>query len=119
MKKILFASVGSSLATLLLVYSLGAASPVSREVVLENVRVVVTERSIPPGGVRESYIRPSDQVIVFLNETSYDRIDPKTGDTITRHRKAGEVIWHSRGELAPRLVNAGSGPMRSLVIAVK
>ena len=56
---------------------------------------------------------------MFLNETSYDRIDPKTGDKITRHRKAGEVIWHSRGELAPRLVNAGSGPMRSLVIAVK
>ncbi len=119
MKRIAFTAVASSLLTLLLVYGLGAAPTMTRETVLENVRVEVIERTIPPGGVRDPYIRPADQVIVFLNDTSYDRIDSRTGETISRSRKAGDVIWHSRGESAPKLVNTGSGPFRSLIIQLK
>ena len=119
MKRMVMTAVVSSLLTLALVYGLGAAPPMTRETVLENVRVEVIERSIPPGGVREPYLRPADRVIVFLNDTSYDRIDLETGETIARTRKAGEVIWHSRGELAPRLVNTGSGAFRSLIIQLK
>ncbi|HUG81506.1 MAG TPA: hypothetical protein VML01_07575 [Bryobacterales bacterium] len=44
------------------------------------------ERSIPPGEARGAHIRPADQVIVFLNDVSYDRIDAKTGETASRSR---------------------------------
>jgi hypothetical protein len=119
MKRVALTAVVSSLLTLALVYGLGAAPPMTRRTVLENARVEVIERSIPPGEARDAHTRPTDQVIVFLNDVSYDRIDPKTGETISRSRKAGEVIWHSRGEAAPKLVNTGSSPFRSLVISLK
>jgi len=90
----------------------------TRKVVLENVRVRVTERVIPPGGERTPYLRDTDQVIVFLNDTTYDRVDPRTGERAPRARKAGEVIWHERAEQAPKLVNTGSEPMRSLIISL-
>ena len=119
MRRVLVATTLISLVALT-VLALAAATPeVVREIVLENVRVEVTERSIPPGGVREPYIRPTDQVIVFLNDTSYDRIDSATGEVVRRSRKGGDVIWHSRGEFAPKLVNRGSEPFRSLIIALK
>lgn len=91
----------------------------SRQVVLENVRVRVTERVIPPGGERTPYLRDTDQVIVFLNDTTYDRVDPRTGERAPRRRNAGEVIWHERAEQAPKLINTGSEPMRSLIISLK
>ena len=91
----------------------------TRKIVLENVRARVTERSIPPGGERLPYLRDTDQVIVFLNDTSYERVDAETGETIKRPRQAGDVIWHSKAERAPKLVNVGSEPMRSLIIALK
>jgi hypothetical protein len=119
MKRIAITAVVSSLLTLLLVYGLGAAPPMTRTTVLENARVEVIERTIPPGEARDPYIRPTDQVIVFLNAVSYDRIDSNSGETISRTREAGEVIWHSRGESAPKLVNTGNGPFRSLIIALK
>ena len=68
----------------------------------------------------ESPIRaPRDQVIVFLNDTKYERIDSKTGETIERARKGGDVIWHFKGESAPKLVNIDDKPFRSLIIALK
>ena len=86
----------------------------------------MTERSIPAGGVRVTYERPTDQVIVFLNDTKYERIDPKTGEKIERSRKAGDTIWHfkgesagTKGESAPKLVNIDDEPFRSLIIALK
>lgn len=116
MRKALLGTVVS----LVVLAALALAAPeVTREIVLENVRVEVTERSIPPGGTREPYIRPTDQVIVFLNDASYDRVDSATGETVRRGRKGGDVIWHSRGEFAPKLVNRGSEPFRSLIIAIK
>jgi len=64
-------------------------------------------------------VRPTDQVIVFLDEASYDRIDPSSGEKRRVNRKSGEVIWHDKGEHAPRLINAGSKPYRTLVIALR
>ena len=47
------------------------------------------------------------------------RYDPDTGEKTIRKRKAGEVIFHSRGEIAPQLTNVGKTPLRSLEIALK
>jgi len=35
------------------------------------------------------------------------------------HRKAGEVIWHSRGETAPNLINRGDLTYRTIVVNLK
>lgn len=105
--------------TLAAVHLFAAPAETIRKVVLENPRVRVTERVIAPGGERIPYRRDTDQVIVFLNDTTYDRIDPQTGETITRKRKAGEVIWHDRAEVAPKLVNTGNTPMRSLIVSLR
>jgi hypothetical protein len=119
MKRIVLTALISSLLTLGLV-GMPAPPPESTyKTVLENVRVKVVERVMPPGGVREPQYRGSDQVIVFLNDAKYERVDPVTGARSTQTRQAGEVIWHSVGEKAPQLTNVGSGPLRSLVINLK
>ena len=112
-------AVVSVTATLLVVYSLPAADRLSQVVKLEKPRVTVTEISHPPGVPRDPYVRPTDQVIVFLDDCSYDRVDVATGEKRRVTRKSGEVIWHDKGEHAPQLINAGSKPYRTLVIALK
>ena len=92
---------------------------VTSKVVLENVRVRVNEMTYPPGAPRERYIRPTDQVIVFLDDCRYERTDSKTGEKTVRQRKAGEVIYHSRSEDAPVLVNLGNKPYRTLTVELK
>ena len=119
MKKIGLTAILSSAATLLIVYSLPAADGISQVVKLEKPRVTVTEVTAPPGVPREPYVRPTDQVIVFLDDCSYDRVDAKTGAKQRVNRKSGEVIWHDKGEQAPTLINTGSKPYRTLVIALK
>lgn len=86
---------------------------------LDNKRVKVTEMVYEPGVARERYIRPTDQVIVFLDESRYERTDSKTKEKTVRERKPGEVIWHDKGEDAPVLVNLGKKPYRTLVIELK
>jgi hypothetical protein len=98
---------------------IAAPAAPSMKVALENNKVKVTERIIAPGGERTPYIRPTDQVIVFLNDTKYERIDAESGETIVRERTGGEVIWHFAGENAPKLVNVHEDPFRSLVIELK
>jgi hypothetical protein len=61
--------------------------------------------------------RQSDQVIVFLNNAQYEVVYPD-GKREMRVRKAGEAIWHSRGETAPNLTNTGSR-YQTLVINLK
>jgi hypothetical protein len=90
-----------------------------RKKLLENVRVKVSELTYEPGKPREPHIRPTDQVIVFLDDCQYERTDPVTGEKIVRKRKSGEVIWHDRSEMAPRLINTGAKPYRSLLIELK
>ena len=68
---------------------------------------------------RDPHVRATDQIIVFLNDTAYDRVDAQSGKVERRTRKAGEILWHDKGEHAPKLINRGSKPMRSLVIALK
>jgi hypothetical protein len=72
-----------------------------------------------PGVPRERYIRPTDQVIVFLDDCRYERTDSTTGEKTVRERKAGDVIAHDRGEDAPVLRNLGAKPYRTLVIEIK
>lgn len=110
MKKLL---IVASLLTLV------AAAPMVKRVVLENKRVTASEVVYEPGKPREPYIRPTDQVIVFLDECSYERTDSKTKEKTIRKRKSGEVIWHDKGEDAPQLVNLGTKPFRTLVIELK
>jgi hypothetical protein len=108
MKTLLFILAGSALAW----------APPST-VKLDNARVHVTEVVYVPGAVRERGVRAHDQVIVFLDACRYERTDPATGEKTVRERKAGETIWHSKGEDAPELRNIGAKPYRTLVIELK
>jgi hypothetical protein len=86
---------------------------------LENDKVKITEVVYQPGVPRERYTRPTDQVIVFLDDCKYQRIDSQTGEKTVRERKAGETIWHNKGEDAPVLINLGANPYRTLMIELK
>ena len=86
---------------------------------LENAKVRVKEVVYQPGVSRERYIRPTDQIIVFLDDSKYERLDSKTKERTVRDRKSGEVIWHDKGEDAPVLKNLGTKPYRALVIELK
>lgn len=119
MKRIAVTAVLSATVTLLAVYALAATDKIPQVVKLEKPRVTVTEMTYHPGVPRDPYTRPTDQVIVFLDDSSYDRVDPATGEKRRVTRKSGEVIWHDKGEHAPRLINAGAKPYRTLVIALK
>ena len=90
-----------------------------KKTVLENIRAKITEVTYNPGAPRDRYIRPTDQIIVFLDDCRYERIDSKTGEKTVRERKSGEVISHDRGEDAPVLTNVGSKAYRTLVIELK
>jgi hypothetical protein len=119
MKKLFsFTALGSSALTLFAVWSLGWAPPPAA-VKLENARVRVSELTYLPGSPRERYIRPTDQLIVFLDDCRYERLDSLTKEKTIRERKAGEVIWHDKGEDAPRLNNLGAKPYRTLVVELK
>ncbi|MFN3324979.1 MAG: hypothetical protein ACK5AZ_15895 [Bryobacteraceae bacterium] len=118
MRKICITALLSSALTLLAVYGLGS-TPLPTRTVLENPKVRVREVTYLPGVPRPRYIRPTDQVIVFLDDSKYERTDSQTGEKAVRERKSGEVIWHDRSEDAPVLVNVGSKPYRTLVIELK
>jgi len=91
----------------------------AKKLLLENVRVRVSEVTYDPGVPRPRHIRPTDQVIVFLDDCEYERTDSVTGAKTVRRRASGEIIWHDRGEDAPILRNLGSKPYRSLLIELK
>lgn len=119
MRKIVLTAILSSAATVLVLRAVPASNGISEAVKLEKPRATVTEVTAQPGSAREPYVRPTDQVIVFLDDCSYDRVDPATGAKQRVNRKSGEVIWHDKGDHAPRLINAGSKPYRTLVVALK
>ena len=95
-----------------------AADGPQTKMLLDNQRATVTEVTLGPGARREPYTRPTDQIIVFIDEASYEATDA-AGQKQTRHRAAGEIIWHNKGDAAPLLVNVGKKPYRNLVIAFK
>ena len=119
MKKLLLTALLSSALTLVAVYALAAPAAITQAVKLEKPRVTVTEVTHPAAVPRPPYTRPTDQVIVFLDDCAYDRVDPATGEKRRVTRKSGEVIWHDKGEHAPTLINAGDKPYRTLVVALK
>lgn len=96
---------------------LNAALPM--KTVLENKKVKVVETTYLPGVPREPGVRQGDQVVVFLDECAYERKDPVTGELTIRKRKAGEVIWHDRGETSPQLTNQAKQAFRTLTIEMK
>lgn len=114
MKKLIVTAIASSAATAIL---MSASNPVKTQK-LENARVRISEIVYKPGEPREPYIRPTDQVIVFLDDARYERKDSKTGKVEVRERKSGDVIWHDKGEDAPQLTAIGK-PYRSLLIELK
>lgn len=89
------------------------------ETKLENARVKVEMTTYLPGVPRDRYIRPTDQVIVFLDDCKYERKDSQTGEKTVRERKSGDVIWHNKGEDAPVLTNLGTKAYRTLAIELK
>ena len=113
----LTAAVSSAL-TLVAVWGLSFAT-VPSTVKLENAKVRISEVVYAPATPRERYTRPTDQVIVFLDDCRYERTDSETKEKTNRERKSGEVIWHNKGEDAPVLINLGSKPYRTLVIELK
>lgn len=116
--RLALAAALSSALTLLVVYGLGGA-PLPRKIKLENARVKVTEITYLPGVPRDRQIRPHDQVIVFLDDCSYERTDSQTGEKTVRRRRSGDVIWHNKGEDAPQLINLRAKPYRTIVVEVK
>ena len=117
-KAILCSAAISSALTLAAVWSFGWA-PLPSKVVLENEHVRVSQVTYDPGVPREPSIRPTNQIIVFLDDCRYERTDSATHEKTVRERKAGDVIWHNQGEDAPQLINLGSKPYRTLVIELK
>ena len=111
-KSILLTAVLSSAATY-------AVTTLPSKLKLENPRVKVTEVTYPPGVPRERSVRQTDQLIVFLDDCRYERKDSSTGEKTVRERKAGDVIWHDKGEDAPQLTNLGTAAYRTLVIELK
>lgn len=118
MKNYAIVAVLACLGTLAAVRGLGWA-PLPAQVKLENARVKVSSLTYEPGVPRERHVRASDQVIVFLDDCKYERTDPVTGKKEIRERKSGDTIWHSKGEDAPVLVNAGDKTYRTLLIELK
>src|SRR5262249_45031003 len=86
--------------------------------ILENARVLVSEMVYERGAHRSTHRRQNDQVIVFVNDAQYEVVNAD-GKKETRTRKAGEVIWHNRGETAPNLTNTGNGSYRTIVVNLK
>jgi hypothetical protein len=117
-KLLVLVSVGSSALTLLAVWALGWAALPS-QVKLENAKVRVTEVMYAPGTPRDRSIRAHDQVIVFLDDCRYERLDSQTKEKTIRERKSGDVIWHDKGEDAPQLTNLGAKAYRTMVIELK
>jgi hypothetical protein len=117
-QKLMLTALGSCCLTLAVGWAAGVLNLPNR-VVLENARVKVTEINYPPGVARDRYIRAADQVIVFLDDCKYQRIDSQTHEKTVRQHKSGDVIWHNKGEDAPVLINQGSHQYRTLVVELK
>jgi len=114
-KWFLLSAVASSALTLLVVKAIPPASSLK----FENAKVQVTEVTYAPGEPRPRGVRQHDQVIVFLDDCRYERVDPQTGQKTIRERKSGDVIWHDKGEDAPQLTNQGKKPYRTIVVELK
>ena len=121
LRNLIYTAAGSAAMTMLALATLGWAPPAHSpgESKLDNARVHVAEIDYAPTQPRPRYTRPTDQVVVFLDDCRYQRVDSQTGAKEVRERKSGDLIWHNKGEDAPVLTNLGTKPYRTLVIEVK
>ena len=121
MRKVILTAAVSSALTALALVMLGwtPSQQVPGAIKLDNARVRISEIDYAVNQPRPRYTRPTDQVIVFLDECRYQRLDSQSGAKEIRTHKSGDVIWHNQGEDAPVLTNVGSKPYRTLVIEVK
>jgi hypothetical protein len=90
----------------------------SIKTILENNKVLVREMVYEKDAHRPVHQRQNDEVIVFVSDAQYEVVYPD-GKKETRIRKAGEVIWHNRGETAPNLTNTGRSRYRTIVVNLK
>jgi len=118
MKRLIATAIVSSSLTALVLWAADMAN-LPGTVKLENAHVKITEVVYQPGVKRDRYIRPTNQIIVFLEDSRYERIDSQSKEKTIRERKSGDVIWHDKGEDAPVLTNLGQKPYRTLVIEMK
>jgi hypothetical protein len=121
MRKLISTAALSAVLTALTLAALGWAPQAQApgQAKLENARIRVSEIVYQPNQPRPRYTRPTDQIIVFLDDCRYQRTDSQTGAKEFRQHKSGDVIWHNKGEDAPVLANLGNKPYRTLVIEVK
>lgn len=117
-RDLIVTALASSVVTVLACWSLGGEE-LKTVVKVDNPRVLVTEVTSPAAGVRPRGKRAMDQVVVFLDDCRYERVDAVTGEKSMRERKAGDVLWQGKGEDVPQLTNVGSKPYRSIVIELK
>ncbi len=117
-RNLVLTALVSSALTWVAIHTLGGAA-LPTAVKLDNAKVHVTEVTSGVHAVRERGVRKAEQVIVFLDDCRYERIDPATGEKTIRERKSGDVIWHDKGEDAPQLTNVGIKPYREIVIELK
>jgi hypothetical protein len=117
-RKLVLTALVSSCLTLAGAWAGGVVNLPTR-VTLENPRIKVTQVTYPPGVARDRYTRTADQVIVFLDDCKYQRIDSQTLEKTIREHKSGDVIWHNKGEDAPVLINIGPKQYRTLVVELK
>jgi len=118
MKRLIWTAILSSLVTTLVLWAADMAK-LPGTVKLDNEKVRITEVIYQPNVSRERYTRPTDQIIVFLDDSKYLRLDSQTKEKSVRERKSGDVIWHDKGEDAPVLTNLGTKPYRTLLIELK
>jgi hypothetical protein len=122
--KLTYLAASLSLFVLGLVSGFALSGPTSSQraplikTLLENDKVLVRQVAYEIDSQRPTHVRQNDQVIVFLDDAHYEVIYPD-GKKESRVRKAGEVIWHNRGEIAPNLTNTGAITYRTIVVDLK
>jgi hypothetical protein len=119
MKSTLGLCCATAVASSLLTFVVLRADTLKAQLKFENSRVRATELVYVPGVPRDRFTRPTDEVIVFMDDCRYRRTDSFTGEKTVREHKAGDVIWHNKGEDAPVLENIGTKPYRTLLIELK
>jgi hypothetical protein len=88
------------------------------KVAFENPRVAVRVIDMPPGASRPGRTRPTDELVLFCDEAHYQAVDAQ-GKKEARDRAPGAVVWHSKGELAPTLVNTSARTVHYYGISLK
>jgi hypothetical protein len=88
------------------------------KVLFDNARVTVKDVTMAPGARRAPRTRPTDELVLFPEESHYQAIDAD-GKKQPRDRAPGAVVFHTKGELAPTLVNTSAKPVHYFSIGLK